>query len=781
MSVAMNSPRGRSVQCPRPYRRLAKDHPSRFRGLISLRSQARLVGCRATSVPDKSTVPHKLPTLALLLLLSTGMTVPVYSQSFAPQVSGIPTSAGNYLGRSNITAMASQQTSDGGYIVVAPAGKLPVGHGLQVLKLGSTGAVTWQRTLGGSANDIPYAVRETSDGGYIVVGMTTTPNDGIDGWVLKLTSTGAVTWQRSYGGPKDDVFSSIQQTSDGGYILAGRTDSFGMGKDDAWVVKLTSNGSISWQETLGGALEDVANSIEQTHPDGGYIVAGTSASFGAGGNDAWILKLTSTGAVTWQKTYGGPADDMAASVEQTTDGGYIVSGSTSSFGQGVQAWVLKLSPTGSIRWQEAFGGSSSGGANFVAQTSDGGYVVAGKINSSGTVGSDEAWVMKLSPGGEVKWQRGYESAGLDLVGSGERTNSGGYFVAAEPNFGTGSSRLWALVPPSSDRWGSVIDTNATVTTTTASARPSMAIVTVATSPGATTAITDSFQQPPKPRHSRAILRLRRILSTRPRTNALGFYTFMTLRALKGVSVSEISRETTVEHGGTRFLFARGLAYGVLCYSLYLEDFEPLTYDYMTSLSGNTFVDVGANIGGYTLRLAKRFREVIAIEPNPRAADILRKNIELNSLSNVRVLSDAISDTIGEATLSVPAGGKTTRSSIVKKYKQGSSINVHTSTLDRLLENRDRIDLIKIDVEGAELLVLKGADRTLPKTQRVVLETGPWSERQVIESLGKHGFEVSDLDRNARQGKNVLASLPDSPVREASRTPLCQGAPGLAAS
>jgi FkbM family methyltransferase len=245
--------------------------------------------------------------------------------------------------------------------------------------------------------------------------------------------------------------------------------------------------------------------------------------------------------------------------------------------------------------------------------------------------------------------------------------------------------------------------------------------------------------------------------TRPETNRLAYYSFLARRALRQKE-TEIGRDVIVEYENMKFLIPKG--HREAFYSLYMDESEPLTYQLMSNLKGEVFVDVGANVGGYTVRLGRRFQRVISIEPNPRAADFLRQNIELNHLSNVRLVHDAISDTVGEATMTVPSSGKTTRSSIVKKYEQGSSFTVPTSTLDTLLQEYDKIDLIKIDVEGAEARVLKGAEKTIQRTSKIVLELDPLSQQVVYEILDKHGFEISDLDVRTTgdeiRSKNIAA-------------------------
>ncbi|MDI6787632.1 MAG: hypothetical protein QME51_04610, partial [Planctomycetota bacterium] len=264
------------------------------------------------------------------------------------------------------------------------------------LKLTSTGSIDWQKTYGGTGSDSAQSIQQTSDGGYIVAGVTQSFGTGsADFWVLKLTSTGSIDWQKTYGGTGYDRANSIQQTADGGYVVAGNTTSFGAGSNDFWVLKLNNDGTVAWQKTYGGTGGETANSIRQTS-DGGYIVAGTSDGAGV---DFWVLKLNSDGSVVWQKTYGGTGDEYARPIQQTVDGGYIVAGYTTSFGVGsYDIWVLKLNNDGTVAWQKTYGGTGGETANSIRQTADGGYIVAGNTPSFGA-GSADFWVLKLNPDG----------------------------------------------------------------------------------------------------------------------------------------------------------------------------------------------------------------------------------------------------------------------------------------------------------------------------------------------------------------------------------------------
>jgi hypothetical protein len=388
--------------------------------------------------------------------------------------------AKSYGWAGNDVASSIEQTSDGGYIVAGATASFDESESyLWVLKLDSSGNVQWQKTYGGTDLDFATSIKQTSDGGYIVAGVAYSFGVGNgDLWVLKLDPSGNVKWQKTYGKAGGDVATSIEQTSDGGYIVAGATDSFGKGFSDLWVLKLDSSGNVQWQKTYGGADWDEASSIEQTS-DGGYIVAGETDSFGAGRDDLWILKLDSSRNVQWQKTYGGAKDDMAKSIWQTSDGGYIVAGMTESFGDiKGDLWVLKLDSSGNVQWQKTYGGAKDDGAISVKQTSDGGYIVAGGTDSFGK-GNEDLWVLKLDSSGNVQWQRTYGGVGFDDSSSIQQTSDGGYIVAGATNsFGAGDDDSWVLkldangeikdCPAMGTSNATVNNTNATVADTNAS-------------------------------------------------------------------------------------------------------------------------------------------------------------------------------------------------------------------------------------------------------------------------------------------------------------------------
>jgi hypothetical protein len=221
-----------------------------------------------------------------------------------------------------------------------------------------------------------------------------------DIFLIKTDANGNIQWAKAYGGTYWDSAYSVQQTSDGGYIVAGSTIPFILGYSDIFLIKTDANGNIIWAKTYGETYPDEAYSVQQTS-DGGYIVAGFTYSFGAGGSDAFLIKTDANGNIQWAKTYGGTRTDGAYSVQQTSDGGYIVAGATWSFGAGgFDIFLIKTDANGNVQWAKTYGGTNWDSAYSVQQTSDGGYIVAGMTWSFGAGGSD-AFLIKTDAYGNI--------------------------------------------------------------------------------------------------------------------------------------------------------------------------------------------------------------------------------------------------------------------------------------------------------------------------------------------------------------------------------------------
>jgi hypothetical protein len=367
-------------------------------------------------------------------------------------------------------ANAIEQTSDGGYIVAGMShsvnGDVTGHHGdsttldYWIVKLNSIGNIQWEKSLGGSGNDQAYSVQQTNDGGYVIAGFDNS-NDGDvtsshgneDYWIVKIDSIGKIEWQKSYGGGGDEEAYSVQQTKDSGYIVAGWTHSSDGDvtgqhgyNSDCWILKLSFNGNLEWQKTLGGSEDDAAYSIQQTI-DGGYIFAGSSNSDNGdvtgnhGSGDYWVVKLDSSGTIEWQKAIGGSYGDYACSIRQTIDG-YVVAGESNSIDGDIErnhsiylhCWLIGLSDTGAIEWQKALGGGGNDVATSIKQTFDDGYIVAGWSSSTdGDVtanhGGYDEWIVKLDSTGELDWQKTLGGSDHDEAKCIQQTNDSGFIVA----------------------------------------------------------------------------------------------------------------------------------------------------------------------------------------------------------------------------------------------------------------------------------------------------------------------------------------------------------------
>ncbi len=368
----------------------------------------------------------------ILALLSVSLvalfTQSAYAVSFAKTFGG--------TGYDN--ALSVQRTSDGGYIVVGTTGSFGVGgYDPFLIKTDANGNIIWAKTYGGTDYDWARSVQQTSDGGYILAGYTAPLGAPGDILLIKTDANGNIIWAKTYGGSADEYASSVQQTSDGGYIVAGWTTSFGAVWTDIFLIKTDANGNIIWAKTYGGTGFDYAYSVQQTS-DGGYIVAGETNSFGAVWYDAFLIKTDANGDVEWAKTYGGIDEDLAFSVQQTSDGGYIVAGFTESFGVGGDdIFLIKTDANGNIIWAKTYGGTNNDWAYSVQQTSDGGYILAGLTPSFGA-GFSDAFLVKTDANGNIIWAKTYGGTNDDWAYSVQQTSDGGYIVAGlTRSFGAG--------------------------------------------------------------------------------------------------------------------------------------------------------------------------------------------------------------------------------------------------------------------------------------------------------------------------------------------------------
>ncbi len=313
----------------------------------------------------------------------------------------------------------------------------------------------WERTFGGDRDDVGVSVQQTSDGGFILLGFTESFGAGeSDIWLIKTDGEGTIQWQHTFGGSDRDEGYSVQQTSDGGFILLGTTNSFGAGGGDIWLIKTDGEGNMLWQRTFGGDKEDVGFSVQQTS-DGGFILLGWTSSFGAGESDFWLIKVDGEGTMLWQRTFGSDKSDYGFSVQQTSDGGFILLGFTlhveSLFAPG-DALLIKTDAEGAIQWQHTFGGDKYDGGYSVQQTSDGGFILVGSTWSFGA-GKYDVWLIKTDGEGTIQWQRTFGGSEVDDGSSVRQTSDGGFILlGVTESFGAGGSDFWLIKTDGEGRW-----------------------------------------------------------------------------------------------------------------------------------------------------------------------------------------------------------------------------------------------------------------------------------------------------------------------------------------
>ena len=357
----------------------------------------------------------------------------------------------NYGGSESDVGLDMERTSDGRFIIAgwteSTNGDIGGNNGGQdgwVLILDNEGNLDWEKNYGGSSDDFITEINPTNDGGYIVVGSSTSDNGDVGGnngdrdvWILKLDSEGAQEWSRNYGGSDEDEGRDVIQTADNGYALLANSKSINgdvegnNGDVDFWILKVDNVGNIEWSKNYGGSDEDEVAAIKQT-PDGGFLVAGSSRSSDGdvgenqGSNDCWIIKLDNEGNLEYKKHYGGTANDEVNNMEETIDGGYILAGRTRSIDGdlegskgGRDGWVLKLDADANLEWSRNYGGSENETATSVIQTISGEYIVAGHTRSNdgdigGNYGEEDGWVMRLTNDGNIDWVQNFGGSDVDL-------------------------------------------------------------------------------------------------------------------------------------------------------------------------------------------------------------------------------------------------------------------------------------------------------------------------------------------------------------------------------
>lgn len=298
------------------------------------------------------------------------------------------------------------------------------------------GQTTFQKTYdGGTTSDFGRSLQQTTDGGFIITGQTSLGAGPSDMYLVKTAYDGTIQWAKTFGGPGNEFGYCVQQTTDGGFIIVGNTDTdVAGGAWDIYLVKTASDGTLQWSQTFGGTGVEEGRSVQETN-DGGFIVTGYTTS--AGLSDIYLIKTAFNGTLQWTRTYGYLlGNDHGKAVKQTNDGGYIITGFTDKESDNYDVYLVKTASDGALEWTKTFGDTLHDGGYDVQQTNDGGYIIAGAFGNSfpisgGTQYYRDVYLIKTTSDGNLMWNKTFGNTS-DAVGySVQETNDGGYIIGGE--------------------------------------------------------------------------------------------------------------------------------------------------------------------------------------------------------------------------------------------------------------------------------------------------------------------------------------------------------------
>jgi hypothetical protein len=347
-------------------------------------------------------------------------------------------------GSDNDDGISVDVTLDGGYIIAGYTNSFGAGgNDVYLIKTDVNGDTILTKTFGGSSDDYGWSVQTTTDGGYIIGGHTRSYGAGYDDvYLVKTDANGDTNWTKTFGDTGNNYGGSVQQTSDGGYIIIGSTEASGpVGNYDVYLIKTDANGNQQWSKTYGNSAWDAGSSVQQT-TDGGYIITGSTNSFGAGSYDVYLIKTDANGNQTWFKTFGGSGEDRGSSGQQTLDGGYIITGFTKSYGAGnSDVYLIKTDANGEHIWSVTFGEINDDVGSSVQQTTDGGYIITGWINNGAN--DYDVYLVKTDANGDKLWEKRFGGSSNDGANSIKRHYEN-YIITGHTNYGTGNSDVYLI-------------------------------------------------------------------------------------------------------------------------------------------------------------------------------------------------------------------------------------------------------------------------------------------------------------------------------------------------
>jgi len=415
--------------------------------------------------------------IILLLFVTNGVHIGCSSNddenpiSFLNEIDAVITLGGSR----NESAQSIKKTGDGGYVILGYtqsmdgdiSEKQNESFDYWVLKYDAQHSLQWSRTYGGTGTDVGNDIVQTIDGGYAIIGYSTSSDEDVsenagahDYWIAKLDAAGNMSWQKSFGYSGTDDGLSIIQSNDNGYLITGVLDvsaSGGAGNTrhsnsrhaggDYWAIKLDTSGTLQWSKYFGGSFTDIPYDVIETNS--GYILAGSSDSNDVdisnsnGQYDFWVINISTTGELVWEKSYGGSEIDEARAIVHSGDGNFLIIGDTRSNDVdisenqgGADLWVIKIDPMGELIWEKTLGGSSFDVGRSIKRMQDGGFLISGSSRSSdGDVssnqGQNDAWVLKINSTGALEWERSIGGTSIDFANDAIELNDGSVIAVGE--------------------------------------------------------------------------------------------------------------------------------------------------------------------------------------------------------------------------------------------------------------------------------------------------------------------------------------------------------------
>lgn len=362
------------------------------------------------------------------------------------------------------TGRCVEQTLDGGYLLTGwTKGQPGAGSAIFLIKTDEQGHKSWETLLPGNGFSCGYGVSQTGDGGAVVVGDTKSKTGyDHDVFVARVDGKGNVIWEKNFGGPHCDYGAAVIPTADGGCLVAGGTESYGAGIYDAYLIRLNGQGQELWSKTYGGRGSDCGYALLQT-PDGGYAVAGDTDSTSSGKTNVYLFKTDSEGNLLWSKAYGGMKDSYGWSLQQTGAGGYIIAGETEMTGAGgggFQSYLVETDALGNQIRDSIYGGESYSTTHAVWQTGDGNYLLAGKKEIAG--GTHYLHILKTGGSGSLVWEKALAGLGDSCAFAGQPTRDGGSIIAGEKGPAAGGRQQIMLLKLAPDRSAALMAQSITV-------------------------------------------------------------------------------------------------------------------------------------------------------------------------------------------------------------------------------------------------------------------------------------------------------------------------------